>query len=191
MTIKYSNTFSPSSRHFTIKIKNYDCSLLWQSNNTPRLWEEGMREFELFDGLCSIIIWRVPPLHLAVVFSMLFNALSSWALGQSVNRTSSFMLAGIVTSKLVKSTLLVFHATLSAQLQAFNWEKLVRLIQTLRRHVWQSSKIITTAHTLSIQTQGGTLVSANVSSLHKKTPQENAPRANVWLVPWGCDIMKS
>lgn len=84
------------------------------------------------------------------------------------------MLAGIVTSKLVKSPLLVFHATLGAQLQAFNWEKLVRLIQTLKRPVWQSSKIITTAHTLSIQTQRETLESANVSRLHKKTPQENA-----------------
>lgn len=127
---------------------------------------------------CSIITWGAAPLYLAemlVFVSMLFNALSSCALGQTVNRTSSFMWAGIVTSKLVKSPLLVFHATLGAQLQALNWEKLVRLIQTQRRPVWQSSKIITTTHTLSIQTQRETLVSANVSRLHKKTPQENAP----------------
>lgn len=111
----------------------------------------------------------------SVFLSMLFNALSSWALGQTVNRTSCFMLAGIATSKLVKSPLLVFHATLGAQLQAFKWEKLVRLIQTQRHAVWQSSTIITTTHTLSTQTQRETLVSANASRLHKKTPQENAP----------------
>lgn len=139
------------------------------------MWDKGMREFELFEDFCSIII-DAPPLYLAEMFvSELFNALSSRALGKAVNRTGSFILAGVVTSKLVKSPLLVFHATLSAQLQAFNWEKLLRLIQSRRHPVWQSSKIITTTHTLSTQTQRETLVSANVFRLHKKTPQENAP----------------
>lgn len=60
------------------------------------------------------------------------------------------------------------------QPQAFTREKLVKLIQTQKHPVWQSSKIITTTHTLSIQTQREALVSANVSRLHKKSPQENA-----------------
>lgn len=84
------------------------------------------------------------------------------------------MSAGIATPQPIKSPLLLFHATLSAQPQAFTWEKLVKLIQTQKHPVWQSSKIITTTHTLNTQTQRETLVSANVSRLHKKSPQENA-----------------
>lgn len=103
---------------------------------------------------CSIMIHVATlPYSAEITLSDLFNALSSQALGKAVNRTSSFILAGQVSSKLVKSPLLVFHATLCDQLQAFSWEKLPRLIQSQRRPVWQSSKIITTTHTLSTQTQ--------------------------------------
>lgn len=82
------------------------------------------------------------------------------------------MSAGIATRQPIKSPLLLFHETLSAQPQAFTWEKLVKRIPTQRHPVWQSSEIIAAAHTSHIQTQRETLVPANVSRLHKKTPQE-------------------
>lgn len=57
------------------------------------------------------------------VSQVVFAALSPWALGQTVNRTRNFVLAGKAPPELVKSPLLLFHATLSARLQAFSWEK--------------------------------------------------------------------
>lgn len=130
-----------------------------------------MREFGLFEGLRYHYMGSTSTV-LAIIVSvcrMLFNALLRCTLGQTVNRTSSFMLAGIVTLKLVKSPLLEIHASLCAQLQAFNWEELVRLIQTQRHPVWQSSKIITTTrHGEKLWCQQ--MSSASIKRPHKKMP---------------------
>lgn len=139
---------------------------------------------------------RAPALFSAEIAGFLctlLNALSSWASGLTVNRMSSFMLAGIVTSKLVKSLLLVFHAALSAGIQAFSWEKAGETDSDSQTPcVAEQQDHHNNPHLQYPSPKWETLASANASRLlTKKDPTRKCPRENVWLVPWRFHIMKS
>lgn len=113
--------------------------------------------------------------EMSVFLSVLLNALSSWASGQTVKRRSIFMLAGIETSKLIKSPLLVFHAALMLSCKHStlkSWWDWFRLRDTLCGKAARSSQQPTPwvpRHREKLCCQH--IPAASTKRRHKKMPQ--------------------
>lgn len=156
-----------------------------------------MKDFELFEGFLlhhytmrtNAILGR----NSSVCRRVFFNALSRWALGQTVNGTSSFLLAGIVTPKLVKSPLLVFHATLAARLESIQLRKAGETDSRLRDTLCGGAARSSQQPAPWVPRHREKLWCQQMSPVctKKETPTRKCPRENVWLVPWRFHIMKS
>lgn len=157
-----------------------------------------MKDFEFFEGFLlqhyttrtTAVLGR----HSSVSRRVSLNALSSWALGQTVNGTSSFLLAGIVTSKLVKSPLLVFHATLAARLESIQLRKAGETDSRLRDTLCGGAARSSQQPAPWVPRHREKLWCQQMSpacTKKKKTPTRKCPRENVWLAPWRFHIMKS